>query len=114
MNRKKHFSKAQEIELINYVKKYGIYKTCEKYGISYPLVRRVLNDNGVSIEVHSKNCNLCMYCKRSARFIEFPCSWAHKFIPVKGWKATEVSYKDGLDIIHTYSITDCPLYVPDD
>lgn len=105
----------EEIQmLIEYYKEHGLLKTAEKYNMHYTKIRKLLNKHNVRKIKGGSQTNICIDCKRSARFIEFPCSWAHKFQPVEGWTATEVKYKDGPNILKTYKITQCPLFMEDD
>lgn len=48
---------------------------------------------------------LCWYCKNACG----GCSWSSDFIPIPGWVA-EKTIKDSKE---TYSITDCPLFRPE-
>ena len=61
-------------------------------------------------EVKHRKESLCWECYRSTHFKEFPCPWAHKFIPVDGWNATPTVRNGGGD---SFLVKECPIYMKD-
>lgn len=112
---KRIYSKAELKKIVEYYETHNITQTAAKFHIAKRNVSAVLISQNVKIKPKAASkSNICMNCKRAARFIEFPCPWASKFEPVEGWKAKKITKVDAGAEISTYHITKCPLFMLDD
>ena len=101
--------------VVNYYKKHNISETAREFHTTTPKIKQILLSQGVRIKAPLKVGSLCNFCKRAARFLEFPCPWAKEFEPVKGWDAEKTILKfAGNQNCQTYRIKDCPLFMEDD
>jgi hypothetical protein len=58
-----------------------------------------------------ENTQLCWRCQNACG----NCSWSKELKPVDGWQATKIKINDSRNRnIYSYSITKCPLFIPDD
>lgn len=60
--------------------------------------------------------NICFDCQNAVPNEETGrgCPWSEHFEPVPGWTATETVVNKNWNSAPTYSITACPLFIPDE
>lgn len=109
------FTEAEKRRIVEFYQTHTLVETMKKFRTTRPTLKKLFDSQDIQIRQNYKfGKNICSFCKRAARFIEFPCPWARSFEPVEGWKAKKITKIDAGQKVSTYYITKCPLFMPDD
>lgn len=102
--RRKYFEGMTEEEIIEYLTSDTIRGLAKKLGCSNDTVYHLRSQ--YKVQVYHKD-TLCWGCKKAC----CGCSWSKRFVPVKGWTATEtviIGGKNGNEEIKSYRVIRCP------
>ena len=89
----------------------SVIETAKKFNRQPKTVRRIVNSAGYTTAGRKDGTSLCIECKRAARFLEFPCSWASDFVAVPNWEAERIEKADSTAGTEWFYIKKCPLFI---
>ncbi len=111
VRKKTIFSEFTDDELIKILSDNSAIELAIKYNCTKDIIYYYRKKYGIVIARESTADSLCWKCQNSC----CRCSWSKSFKPVQGWTATPTVIQGKLktDIIHSYFVTDCPLFKRD-
>ena len=104
MNTKKFFRGMTDEEIIMLLCSDTAANIAKKLGCSRAIVQKCREKYGV---IGYCGETICWHCKKAC----CGCSWSKRFVPVKGWTATEtviIGGRDGSERIKSYRVIRCP------